>query len=244
MTQGSRTAPRQPVVGFVFARGGSKGVPGKNIRPIAGVPLLAYSIRAALASSYIETVVVSTDDAAIADVAIREGAHVPFLRPKELATDSAAEWSAWRHAISELVPSIPGLSGIGTFVSIPTTAPLREPKDIDRVCERLWKGDVDIVITASPAKRSPYFNMIEIVDGQARLAIEGPEVTRRQDAPEVFDVATVAYATTPRHIAASEGVFDGRVGVVVVPEQRALDIDTEWDFHLAELLLGERKDAS
>ena len=227
-------------VGFVFARGGSKGVPKENLRALGGVPLIARSIRTAFASKYIEAVVVSTDDADIADIALSEGAIVPFLRPDDLATDSSSEWAAWQHAIEELVPKVPELTGIQTFVSVPTTSPLRQPADIDGVCERLWRGDVNIVITVAASNRSPYFNMIEIVDNEARLAAQGMGVIRRQDAPEVFDVTTVAYATTPEYVVSSDGLFDGTVGAVVVPQERALDIDTEWDFHIAELVLGAR----
>lgn len=231
-------------VGFVFARGGSKGVPGKNLRPLKGVPPIARSIRIALASKYIGAVVVSTDDEEIAEVALREGAFVPALRPEELATDNASEWTAWQHAIEALVPLVPELIGFQTFVSIPTTAPLRQVGDIDNVCDRLWRDDVDIVVTVTASHRSPYFNMVEIVEDQARLAAEGLFVARRQDAPKVFDITTVAYATTPEYVVGSDGIFDGRVGVVEVPQERALDIDTEWDFHIAELVLGRQENTT
>lgn len=227
-------------VGFVFARGGSKGVPGKNLRPLGGVPPIARSIRAALASKYVGAVVVSTDDDDIAEVALREGAFVPALRPDELATDNAPEWAAWQHAVEVLIPLVPQLVGFQTFVSIPTTSPLRQPADIDNVCDRLWKGDVDIVVTVSASNRSPYFNMVEIIEGQARLAVRGLAVSRRQDVPRVFDITTIAYATTPGHVLKSDDIFGGRVGTVEVPQERALDIDTEWDFHVAELLLAHR----
>ncbi len=230
----------ETIIGFVFARSGSKGVPGKNILPVGGIPLVARSIASALASSYIQTVVVSTDDEDIAEIATSAGAQVPALRPKELATDIAAEWGAWRHAIEVLAPMIPGFEGFETFVSIPPTSPLREPIDIDHVCERLAEGDVDIVVTVTPSKRNPYFNMVELIDGQAHLAIPGVGVSRRQDVPEMFDLTTIAYATTPDYVLGSEGIFDGRVGVVVVPEERALDIDTQWDLDLADLIVRSR----
>jgi N,N'-diacetyl-8-epilegionaminate cytidylyltransferase len=185
-------------------------------------------------------VIVSTDDEEIAATALADGAHVPMLRPAELATDTAPEWLAWRHAVAELAPLVPGCVGFKTFVAVPATAPLREPADIDRSCEALWSSGADIVISVTPAKSSPYFNMVELVGGRAKLAGGTAGVTRRQDAPELFDITPVAYATTPAHIGRAEGIFDGEVAAVVVPEERALDIDTPWDLHLADLVLAER----
>ena len=112
------------ITGFIFARGGSKGVPRKNVRSLCGKPLIAHAIDAALGSRFIQRVVVSTDDPEIADVARRYGADVPFLRPAELATDTAAEWLCWRHAI-QFVNAEAGRLPLDLFVSVPATAPLR-----------------------------------------------------------------------------------------------------------------------
>jgi len=226
------------VIGFIFARGGSKGVPRKNIRLLAGKPLIAYAVETALASKLINRVIVSTDDAEIAAVARKYGAEVPFMRPKELAADDSPEWLSWRHAV-EALGLIEGAPGSNLFVSIPPTSPLRLPEDIDACVRKLLESNADIVITVTPAKRNPYFNMVTIDKAEnARLAIVPEEVIeRRQAAPAIFDVTTVAYAARPEFVARAESIFAGRVKAIIIPEARALDIDTEFDFKLAEYFL-------
>ena len=226
------------VVGFIFARGGSKGVPRKNIRPLAGKPLLAYAIAAARASRWIDRVIVSTDDDEIAAVARRYGAETPFRRPAELASDTAAEWLSWQHALRAVEQESSRLPDV--FVSIPAPAPLRSVTDVDACVATLVEGDADMVITVTEAQRSPYFNMVTI-DPQrgARLVADaGERVVRRQDAPKVYDITTVAYAARPEFILNSESMFDGRVACVVIPPERALDIDSELDFQIAEFFLA------
>lgn len=228
------------IVGFVFARGGSKGVPGKNLRPLGGIPLIAHAVRTALASRHVRRMVVSTDDPAIAEAARRAGAETPFARPAELAQDSSPEWLAWRHAIAETAR----LDGkpFDIFVSVPTTAPLRAPQDIDACVERFLKGDCDVVVTVSPAHRSPYFNMVTLDGaGLARLVIPPDRaVATRQTAPPVFDMTTVCYVARPSFVLEANGMFEGRVAAVEVPSERALDIDTELDLKIAEALYAMR----
>jgi N-acylneuraminate cytidylyltransferase len=228
------------VVAGIFARGGSKGVPRKNVRLIGGKPLMAYAIEAARASKLINRVIVSTDDPEIAHVAKQYGAEVPFMRPAELARDDSPEWMAWQHAIRTLDGQA-GSPNWDAFVCVPTTSPLRTVEDIDMCVRTMLEGDADIVITVRPAERSPYFNMVTIDDGgYARLVIQPQRETfRRQDAPEVFDVTTVAYVARPSFVLAATSMFQGRVRAVVVPAARALDIDTELDFRVAEFLLQQ-----
>ena len=172
------------VFAFIFARGGSKGIPRKNLRPLAGKPLLVHAIETARASKHIQRVIVSTDDPEIAALARAHDAEVPALRPAELASDTAPEWLAWRHAIRELAP---------------------EP--------------FDIFVTLPPTGK----------------------VVRRQDAPAVFDMTTIAYAARPDFILREAGLFAGRAKAVLVPAERALDIDTPLDFELAEFLLARKR---
>ena len=226
------------VVAGIFARGGSKGVVRKNVRTIGGKPLIAFAIEAARSSTLINRVFVSTEDAEIAAVAAQYGAEVPFVRPLELAQDSSPEWDAWRHAISAL----DGASW-DAFVSVPTTSPLRSAEDIDNCVRALLDSDADIVITVRRSDRSPYFNMVTLdQQGLARLVI-APEraTTRRQDAPAVFDITTVAYAARPAFVLRARSMFEGRVKAVEVPQERAIDIDTEFDFRIADLLLRQRE---
>ncbi len=230
------------VTGFIFARGGSKGVPRKNIRPLAGKPLIAWAIGTAKESRFINRVIVSTDDDEIARIAIQSGAEVPFMRPAELSGDTSPEWFAWQHAITEVQKT--NNQHLDVFVSIPTTSPLRSASDVDACISRLLDSDADIVITIKKAERSPYFNMVNLDDnGYAHIVISnGNRMTRRQDAPPVYDITTVAYAARPDFIMSAHNMFEGKVMVVEVPSERALDIDTELDFKIAECLMKEKQD--
>ena len=226
-------------VAFIFARGGSKGLPRKNVKPLAGIPLIGHAVKTALATRGIARCIVSTDDPEIAETAKAFGAEVPFMRPAELATDQASEWLAWRHAISFLKERG---EPIDVFVSVPTTAPLRLPEDVEACLADFAKGGADIVVTVTEARRSPYFNMLTVAaDGAAELVIKpSTTVVGRQAAPPVYDMTTVAYVADPGHILHAKGVWDGRVRAVVIPPERAVDIDTELDFRFAELLMAER----
>ena len=224
------------VIAFIFARGGSKGLPGKNVRPLAGKPLIAWSIEHARAVERIDRIIVSTDSQEIADVARQNGAEVPFMRPKDLSSDTSPEWLAWRHALNYLLETEGTLPDV--MVSIPATAPLRLPLDIENCLDEFEKGDADMVITVTDAHRSPYFNMVkEHADGTVGLVIPPQtEICRRQDAPAVYDMATVAYVVSPEFVMTHKSTFEGRVRAVHVPLERAVDIDTLMDFRIAESL--------
>lgn len=228
------------VIGVIFARGGSKGVPRKNIRPLAGKPLIAYAIETALASELIDRVIVSTDDEEIAEIAQQCGAEVPFMRPSELAQDNSPEWLAWQHAI-QMLEAAEGEPKIDVFVCVSPTSPLRAVEDVDACIQTLLESDADLVITVRPAERNPYFNMV-VLDGAgyARLVIPPEQVVhRRQAVPPVYDMTTVAYAARPEFVLSADSMFEGKVKAVVVPAGRALDIDTELDFKFAEFLLEQ-----
>jgi len=226
------------VVALICAREGSKGLPGKNLRPLAGRPLVVRAIDQALSVSRVDRVIVSTDSDQIAAVSRSAGAEVPFQRPSELARDESPEWLVWRHALSYL-KDIDGVYP-EVLVVVPATAPLRSVKDLDRCLDEFETGAADVVITVTDARRSPYYNMVEArEDGTFGLVI-APDVwlARRQDAPIVFDMTTVAYVTSPEFVMDSDGIFAGRVRSVHIPPERALDIDTFLDFKMAECLIG------
>ena len=162
------------------------------------------------------------------------------MRPADLARDDTPEWLAWRHALQYLLETDGMLPE--AMVSVPATAPLRLPLDIENCLDEFEKGDTDMVITVTDAHRSPYFNMVKTnADGTVSLVIE-PESTivRRQDAPVVYDMATVAYVARPDFVMTSNSTFAGRVKSVHVPAERAIDIDTLLDFEMAEYLLNRR----
>ena len=227
-------------VAFIFARGGSKGLPGKNIRPLGGKPLIAWSIEHALAAEKIDRVIVSTDSDEIATISKQYGAEVPFIRPADLAMDESPEWLAWRHGLEYLKEDTGAMPEF--MVSLPATAPLRLAIDISGCIDEYEKGSSDMVITVTDAHRSPYFNMVkENSDGSYGLVNAPPlTVNRRQDAPMVYDMATVCYVANPEFVMLHDSIFEGRVRAVHVPIERAIDIDTLLDFQITELLLSNR----
>lgn len=229
------------VVACIFARGGSKGLPGKNILSLAGKPLIAWSIEHARAVPRIGRVIVSTDSEEIADVARSHGADVPFMRPAELARDDSPEWLAWQHLLKFLRQDEGVLPQ--AMVSLPTTSPLRVAEDVERCLDVFERDRSDMVITITEARRSPYFNMVTVDHaGVASLVIPPPkEIARRQDAPLVYDITTVVYVARPEFVLGSQGLFEGRVSAVHVPPERALDIDTPLDFRMAECMMSRRE---
>ena len=228
------------VVGFIFARGGSKGLPGKNIRPLHGKPLLGWAIEQAKSISRIRRVIVSTDCPEIAKVARNYGAEVPFLRPKNLSEDDSLEWNAWRHALEYLKNDESRLPDV--MVSIPTTAPLRNISDIDRCIDEYEKGGADIIVTVTEANNNPWFNMVYYLDDGLVELVNKPsdKVSRRQDAPVVYNMTTVAYVANSNFVMEKDGHFSGKVRAVHIPIERAVDIDTLMDFEFASFLMQKR----
>lgn len=222
----------------IFARGGSKGIPHKNLALLHGKTLLRRSIEQGLQVGFSE-IFVSTDSPEIAEEARSAGGTVPFLRPAELADDASPEWFSWQHFCSFL-----GSEHAGTFshlLVLPTTAPLRAQEDLVSVINLITAGDWDVVVTVTPAHRHPMFNMVR-QDTAGRVKLLDTSVTalsRRQDLEPVFDLTTVAYAATIDFVVGAHNMWQGRTGRVVVPQERALDIDTPFDLQLADFLIGK-----
>lgn len=215
---------------FVFARGGSKGLPGKNLKMLGDKPLIAHSINLALSMPEIQRVYVSTDDPQISRVAKSYGAHV-INRPANLASDTASELDAWKHAINKVIQDG---NRFDLFLSLPATSPLRNLSDIQRSLAAL-DDETDIVVTVTPASRNPFFNMLtRDENGWGRIFDNNYDIQRRQDAPQVFDITTVAYVTRPNYILQTQGILNDRVKSVIIPKERAVDIDDIWDYEYAK----------
>lgn len=222
---------------FIFARGGSKGVPGKNIRLLAGKPLIAHALEVANQIPEIEHIFVSTDLDDIANIANQYGA-IPILRPSELAQDGSPEWLAWRHAINWVKAEF---GEFDRFLSLPPTAPLRIVDDVI-LCLNALDTSTDVVVTMTAAQRSPWFNMAKVDEfGLLRLLVDGHGVVRRQDAPIGYDLTTVAYVLRPDFILKKNCIWDGCVRGVVVSQDSAIDIDSEFDFTVADFLMRNRQ---
>ena len=221
------------IFAFIFARGGSKGLPRKNLLEIKGISLTRRAIRAAKQIEEIERIFLSTDCPYIENEGKVEGIEV-IRRPKELATDNASEWDAWIHAIN-YVEERHGCFDV--FVSLPPTAPCRSVKDIKKCIHGLEK-DIDLVFAATESKNNPWFNMI-MVDNNEKVCrvIEDATYTRRQDAPKVYNMTTVAYVARKTFIKENKDMWSGKSKMVEVREETAIDIDTVVEFNIAKLLI-------
>ena len=216
---------------FVFARGGSKGVPKKNVRKFFEKPLLVYSLESAKENKEISNIFVSTEDKEIAELSKKWGATV-IHRPVELAQDDSPEWSAWQHAVKW---TIKNHGDFERFISLPATSPLRNSKDI-QVCLDALDSETDIVITINETNHSPWFNMVSFGDDGfvKRLRDGSKHFNRRQDVPKSYNVNTIAYVSRPSYILSNENLFYGKVKATIIPIERSIDIDTELDWEIAE----------
>lgn len=221
---------------FIFARGGSKGIKNKNIKMVGGIPLIAHAIRCGLESKAIKQVIVSTDSDEIAKISKEFGAQA-LIRPKDLASDTSPELLSWKHAIENRDDVFVDREK-SLFISLPATSPLRASIDVDRAVEKFLKGGCDIVFGITPSQRNPYLNMVTVgEDDLIHLVIDGLQVYRRQDVPEVFDITTCVYVSNPKYILSCSRLMDGKVGYVNIPNKRSIDIDNEYELYLADLML-------
>jgi CMP-N,N'-diacetyllegionaminic acid synthase len=211
-------------------------VPGKNIRMLCGKPLIVHTIEQARACRALEAVYVSTDDPKIAKVARSAGAEVPFLRPAELATAEAPKLGVIVHLVAALEGK--GVA-IERIVDLDPTSPLREAADIE-ACLGMLDAQTDVVVTGYEAEKNPYFNMVERgPNGFVQLVKRLPVgVTRRQAAPKVYAMNASIYVWHRRTL--EKGLWEGRARLYVMPRERSVDIDSEIDFKLVELLMKEK----
>ncbi|MDP3559146.1 MAG: acylneuraminate cytidylyltransferase family protein [Legionellaceae bacterium] len=219
----------------ICARGGSKGVLNKNIRLIDGKPLIAHSIERAKETGLFPYIVVSTDSDVIAEAAKSYGASILFKRPDHLATDRSAKLPVIKHAFMESERLLD--QTFDFLFDLDATSILRNTDDILACYEMITSGKYRNIITASPARRSPYFNLIELDENNTPFVSKGSKVTRRQDAPSCFDMNASIYTWTRESILADELLFGSKTGLYVMPEERSIDIDSELDFFIVRTLV-------
>lgn len=231
---------RPEIVAAICARGGSKGVPRKNLRPLCGKPLIAHTVEQACGSGIFDRVVTSTDDAAIAAAARQSGAEVPFMRPAELAQDTTNKWLVFRHLVAELEKQ--GGRQLGVIADLDTGAALRSVEDIRACIDGLLSTDAEVCVTAYEADHNPYYNMVEVSsDGLARVCLPPTTpIANRQQAPPVYNLSPAIFAIRRDALFARDHWSQCRMKLCVVPRERALDIDTELDLRLVELLMQQR----
>ncbi len=223
-------ARRTPIIATVCARGGSKGLPGKNIRDFDGQPLIARTIAQALACPDIDGVYVSTDDEAIAQAARAAGASVPYLRPAELATDEAGKLPVIEHLVGHLESQ--GLAP-ATIVDLQPTSPLRDAADI--AAALALRDRAGLVMSVCEAQDNPYFNLVEAdPQGHIRLS-KGAGGARRQDMPPVYALNGAIYVWQRQALAqaATQGLWSVPAVPYVMPRWKSVDVDDLDDFELA-----------
>jgi N-acylneuraminate cytidylyltransferase len=222
---------------FVFARGGSKGLPKKNILKINNIPLVAYGIIHAKKIKEIKSVFVSSDCPEIGKIAKEYGAEW-IKRPPELASDTSSEWLAWQHAIRYVIKK---KGKFNCFLSLPATSPLRSIEDIEKGLAAL-KNNVDLVVSMVRSKRSPWFNMVtKYNNDNIKLLMNNTSITRRQDSPLCYDLTTAFYVGRTEFILNTNNFWEGKVAGVEIPEERAIDIDNKLDFQIAEYIANKSK---
>ena len=223
------------VLGLVAARGGSKGLPGKNVRPLCGKPLIAWSIDAAKAASSLDAIVVSTDDEAIADAARRAGAEVPFMRPPELADDTASSIDVVLHAVDQLAAA--GRQ-FDIVVLLEPTSPLREPEDIERGLARLVETGAGSVVSVCRAESvHPAFMFRQGQDLRLRPFMERqPTGLRRQEIEPLYFLEGTLYASRIDVLRAKRSFYHEDTVGYEVPKWKSLEIDDIDDFLMAEAL--------
>ena len=225
------------ILAVIPARGGSKGVPGKNIRMAGGKPLIAWVIQAATKSRYIDRVIVSSDDAKIIDTATAFGCEAPFVRPGELAEDNRPTAGAVKHAVETL-------PGFDYVVTLQPTSPLTESGDIDDCIRRCVHTGSDACVSVTASDKSPFWMFTFAEDGTLN-PVMGPDSlkTRRQDLPRVMVPNGAVYVTKCDFVVQRDTLYADRTLGVEMPKERSIDIDTELDFLFFEtLLLKEKKD--
>lgn len=228
----------------ICARGGSKGVPGKNLKLLLGRPLITHTVLQAVRSGLFDEIAVSSDSEDILEVAVSAGATLPIVRPAELATDTAGKLPAIVHCV-ERVEAASG-HRFDTIVDLDATSPLRDVSDITGAVALLESTGVKSVITGAPARRSPYFNLVERnADGVVALSKPPAQgVLRRQDSPPCFDMNASIYVWSRAVLMANPGVFYDDTRLFEMPEIRSQDIDSDLDFQIVEMLMTRTDQAA
>lgn len=233
------TSPR--VLAIIPARGGSKGVPRKNVRPVAGKPLIAWTIETALAArDLFHAVVVSTDDEEIASVARAHGADVPFVRPPELSHDKVPMAPVLQHAVR----AIEARDGVRMdwVCLLQPTAPFRTPEDLREALRLAREGTTDSVISVNQVFAVHPILMKRIEGGRLLpFCIEEKEGTRRQDYAPAAYMRNGAIYVTRRDVLVERGsIWGGSIAPYVMPAERSVSIDDERDMKLVEIMMEEK----
>jgi len=224
---------------LVMARGGSKGVPGKNMRVLAGKPLVVHTIEEARKCRLLDRIIISTDSAEIAETARMSGAEVPFLRPQELAGDASPVIDATIHALNWLANE--GYDPEYSMLLQPTS-PLRTSEDMEHVIKLASDKNADAVVSVCPSTHHPY--LARKIDSSGKLSnlIDTPLAgARRQDLPESFSLNGAVYLVKTKVLCEKRSWNLPGAYAYVMPQERSFDIDSEWDLQVVDFLLSQIK---
>jgi CMP-N,N'-diacetyllegionaminic acid synthase len=224
--------PTSTTFALIPARGGSKGIPRKNIKLIAGKPLIVWTIEAALRSSLLGAVVVSTDDLEIAEVARRSGAQVPFMRPAQLARDQTPGLDPVLHALDQLPQ-------FDSVLLLQPTSPLRTTDDIDGFLNFVAQRKTPSAVSVTEAENHPYWTYRLNADKTLTRFVDVETVARRQDLPSVFSLNGAMYFADANWLRDSGSLVSAETVAYVMSKENSVDLDTLLDWKLAELLLEE-----
>lgn len=225
------------IVSIIPARGGSKGVPRKNIKLLGRKPLISYAIKAALASKYIDRVIVSTDNEEIAEIAKKNKAEVPFIRPSELAQDTSTTLSVLQHAIQFLINEEQYTPDL--IVLIQPTSPFVTYQDINSAIEKLIKKRTNSCVSfCEVSERPEWMFVLDRTDKIYSFLKKKSTKTRRQDLPKVFRLNGAVYVAK-RDLIMKEGkiIDETNCSAILMPQERSVDIDKPVDFWIAEAIL-------
>lgn len=229
---------QKEILGIIPARGGSKGIPGKNIKLLNGKPLIAYTIEEAIKCDCIQKLIVSTDSSEIAAEAKQFGAEVPFIRPNNLATDTASSIEVVLHAVNWLKEKECYIPDI--VLILQPTSPLRTASDIKNVLIEMINTNADSLASVCEAAAHPFW-MKKIEHGKLLPFFETPNsYTRRQDLPEVYQLNGAIYAVKTNVLVEKKSIYGDDTRAYIMPAERSIDIDNMLDWRLAEILLKER----
>lgn len=221
------------VLGVIPARGGSKGIPGKNIRPLGGKPLIAWTIEAGKRSAHLDRLVLSSDDDDIARVAEECGCEVPFRRPAELARDDTPGVEPPLHALAML-------PGYDYVVLLQPTSPFRIAADIDACLEKCVAEKAPACVSVVEASQSPYWTYIMTVQGRLRPCVkDAPVFARRQDVPPAYVLNGAVYAAEAAYLNEKRSFLGEETVAHIMPRERSPDLDTMLDWQFAEFMMAE-----
>jgi CMP-N-acetylneuraminic acid synthetase len=224
----------------ICARGGSKGIPGKNKVIVAGKPLITYTLESAKECNYFDDIIVSTDDEEIMKIASRYGIPAPFKRPRHLSKDDTSKIDVIRHVVEWGENN--WHKKYDVIVDLSVVSPLRTVEDIKKSIELLINEKADNVFSVSPPYRNPYYNMVEIVDEKIKLANDPPKkLTRRQDAPVVYDMNDSIYVWWKKILFDKDTTFNDNTKIYIMPRHRGFDIDEPFDLLVVSLIFENLK---